>query len=81
MTGSAPVSKDVLDYLKVALCCPIIEGYGLTETCATTTIQYITDTESGHVGGPVACCDIKLIDVPDMNYYTGNEEPSGEICV
>jgi len=28
VTGSAPVSPDILDFMKVVLCCPIMEGYG-----------------------------------------------------
>lgn len=27
-TGSAPISKSVIDFLKVAVGCPIYEGYG-----------------------------------------------------
>lgn len=27
-TGSAPISSEILDFLKVVFCAPIIEGYG-----------------------------------------------------
>lgn len=29
-----------------------IEGYGLTETCAMTTLTPLSDTDYGHVGIP-----------------------------
>jgi len=32
-----------------------------------------------HVGPPVACCCIKLVDVPEMEYYAANNQ--GEVCV
>ena len=73
IVGSAPISKDVLDYLKVAFCCPIIEAYGMTEVTGPSTCQYLSDTSSGNVGGPVCCTEIKLIDVPEMNYYANGE--------
>jgi long-subunit acyl-CoA synthetase (AMP-forming) len=28
ITGSAPLGAEVLDFLKVAIACPFIEGYG-----------------------------------------------------
>jgi long-chain acyl-CoA synthetase len=45
------------------------------------------DPVSGHVGGPTACVEFKIIDVPEMIYYTtdfdinGYPIPRGEICL
>ena len=85
LTGSAPLSKDVINFLKIAFCCPIFEGYGQTETAAAATITMLADPESGHVGGPVSTMEIKLVDVPDMNYTSKDEingvpHPRGEVC-
>lgn len=80
LTGSAPISKEVLDYLKVCFCCPVLEGYGMTETSAGSCITIAPDPKSGHVGGPVANVKIRLRDIPEMNYLSTNNPPSGEIC-
>lgn len=53
ITGSAPISADVLDFLKIAFCADICEGYGMTETCAGSLITFLGDPETGHVGGPL----------------------------
>ena len=36
------------------------------------------DTGCGHVGPPLVSAKVKVVDVPDMNYYASNGE--GEIC-
>lgn len=28
VTGSAPISGGTLDLMKIAMCCPLLEGYG-----------------------------------------------------
>lgn len=38
ITGGAPISAEVLEFLKVCFACPIFEGYGLTETSAASTL-------------------------------------------
>ncbi|OMJ78309.1 hypothetical protein SteCoe_21904 [Stentor coeruleus] len=87
MTGSAPIPGDILTFLRIVFACPIYEGYGQTETCSGSVLTNKSETETGFVGGPVPTLEIKLIDVPDMNYMTDNVnengqlEPRGEICM
>ena len=37
------------------------------------------DSTPDHVGPPIPCCAIKLVDVPEMNYYAVGGQ--GEICI
>lgn len=53
ITGSAPISNEVLTYLKIVYCCPIFEAYGLTETSGAITLTCDKDGQAGHVGGPL----------------------------
>ncbi|KAG8901575.1 hypothetical protein FRB99_005208 [Tulasnella sp. 403] len=82
-TGSAPISKDCMDFLKIAFACTVVEGYGLTETCATTTLNWPFDPRStGTVGPPQPCNEVKLVDVPQMNYFaTDKPYPRGQLLV
>jgi long-chain acyl-CoA synthetase len=85
VTGSAPISKEVMNFLKIAFCCPIIEGYGQTETTAASCCTLPNDPETGHVGGVLPSSFLKLVDVPDMDYLhtdkkDGETYPRGEIC-
>ncbi len=77
ITGSAPISKDVLEFLKISACCPIIEGYGQTETMAGSFLTHPQDPLSGHVGGPTSNCEFKLIDIPEMNYLSTDKDQQG----
>lgn len=80
ITGSAPIAKEVMDFLKVAFCCPILEGYGQTEVCGGATGTLPNDAFSGHVGGPNTALKIRLRDVPEMGYTSRDiPHPRGEI--
>lgn len=79
--GSAPISKEILSFLRIAFCCEIFEGYGSTETCATASVTHPGEYRPGHLGAPFPCCEIKLVDVPEMNYLATDPYPRGEICV
>ncbi|XP_068133537.1 long-chain-fatty-acid--CoA ligase 6 isoform X3 [Hyperolius riggenbachi] len=79
VTGAAPASPTVLGFLRAALGCQVYEGYGQTECTAGCTFTTPGDWTSGHVGAPLPCNYIKLVDVEDMNYFASKGE--GEICV
>ena len=87
IVSSAPICSDVLDFLKVAFCCQIYEGYGQTEIGGAATFTYYNESQSGHVGGPMSFVSLKLVDVPEMNYLSrsidenGNPNPCGEVCL
>lgn len=79
ITGSAPISADVLNFLKICFCAPICEGYGLTESSAAASLTSAFDPVAGHVGGPLSCIRVRLRDIPEMSYLSTNENPRGEI--
>ncbi|XP_044589098.1 long-chain-fatty-acid--CoA ligase 5 isoform X1 [Cotesia glomerata] len=79
VVGSAPLAGNVLTFARCALGCLIVEGYGQTECCAPITLTIQGDYIPEHVGPPVACCCVKLVDVPEMEYWAANNQ--GEVCV
>jgi len=79
VVGSAPLAGNVLTFMRAALGCIIVEGYGQTECVAPCTLTTPGDPQPDHVGPPVACNNIKLVDVPDMEYFSARGQ--GEVCV
>ena len=55
----------------------VFEGYGQTECTAGATLSLPGDFSVGHVGAPLPCNFIKLVDVPEMDYFSRNNE--GEV--
>jgi len=82
VTGSAPIDMEVLNFMKVCFCCPLMEGYGLTESSGATTLTASNDPVAGHVGGPLGCTKLRLKSVPEMNYnITDKPYPRGEVMI
>lgn len=80
ITGSAPIADEILKTMKVIFSCPIREGYGQTETSAPATLTAINDPLGGHVGAPIPCIKIRLRDIPEMEYFSTDPNPRGEVC-
>jgi long-subunit acyl-CoA synthetase (AMP-forming) len=68
-TGSAPISGDVLTFLRICFCCDILEGYGQTENAAGSTLTFPGDFITGQVGVPIACNEIRV----RQNYHENHE--------
>uniref|UniRef100_A0A665VEH4 Arachidonate--CoA ligase n=1 Tax=Echeneis naucrates TaxID=173247 RepID=A0A665VEH4_ECHNA len=79
VTGAAPISPSVLNFLRASLGCQIFEAYGQTESTAGCTFSMPGDASAGHVGVPLPCNIVKLVDVEEMNYFASNGE--GEVCI
>lgn len=61
ISGSAPLLPDVQNFLKIAMCCPLIEGYGQTENTGAGFITDALDPVVRHVGGPVVIYFFNLL--------------------
>ena len=72
LTAAAPISKEVKNFFRIAVGCPMVEAYGQTEVTGACTITHYNDPSNGHVGGVLATCELRLEDVPEMNYFAYN---------
>lgn len=81
-TGSAPINKDTLELINVIFCVSVVEGWGMTENCAAGSRTLPNDrSSSGTVGTAQPCCELKLVDVPQMGYTSQDKPfPRGELC-
>ncbi|XP_045559892.1 fatty acid CoA ligase Acsl3 isoform X2 [Salmo salar] len=82
LSGGAPLSAATQRFMNVCFCCPVGQGYGLTETCGAGTISEMWDYSTGRVGGPLVCSEIKLKDWVEGGYHsTDTPNPQGEILI
>eukprot|EP01132_Coremiostelium_polycephalum_P007904 gene7904-9725_t len=81
LSGAAPLSTDTEIFLRAGFCCDVVQGYGLTESCGGTCVKLPEDESFGTTGPPFDSVEIKLVDVPELNYFANSEVPSGEICL
>lgn len=79
IVGSAPLAGNVLTFMRAALGCLIVEGYGQTECVGPCTLTAPGDPQPDQVGPPIPCNNIKLVDIPDMEYFAAHGQ--GEVCV
>ncbi|XP_043377698.1 long-chain-fatty-acid--CoA ligase 3 isoform X4 [Chelonia mydas] len=82
LCGGAPLSAATQRFMNICFCCPVGQGYGLTESAGAGTITEVWDYTTGRVGAPLVCCEIKLTNWEKGGYYnTDKPYPRGEILI
>ncbi|KAL6968665.1 Long-chain-fatty-acid--CoA ligase 2 (Long-chain acyl-CoA synthetase 2) (Fatty acid activator 2) [Sarracenia purpurea var. burkii] len=82
VSGSAPISSEVEEFLRVTSCAFVLQGYGLTETVGLSSISYPDDMSLlGTVGSVFVYSELRLEEVPEMGYDPLGNPSRGEICV
>ncbi|PSK41107.1 hypothetical protein C7M61_000779 [Candidozyma pseudohaemuli] len=78
LNGGSPVSRDTQVFIST-LIAPMLIGYGLTETCANSSILEHNKYEYGSAGTIVGSVTAKLIDVAEAGYFAKDNQ--GEILL
>ena len=78
LSGAAPISHHVMEFLGLAFSCQVATGYGSSETCIAGSCTYPTHCPTASCGPPTPNCQMKIIriddeELPDM------EESHGEV--
>ncbi|XP_027729570.1 long-chain-fatty-acid--CoA ligase 3 isoform X2 [Vombatus ursinus] len=82
LCGGAPLSATTQRFMNICFCCPVGQGYGLTESAGAGTITEVWDYNTGRVGAPLVCCEIKLKNWEEGGYFnTDKPHPRGEILI
>ncbi|KAF9293602.1 Long-chain-fatty-acid--CoA ligase 6 [Linnemannia elongata] len=78
-----PTKPETLKYIRAAMGIHVISTYGRTETSGIVTSRNMFDySNDAHLGAPVGCNEIKLLDDPERRYTSGDQpNPRGEILV
>ncbi|KAL7561234.1 hypothetical protein ACA910_004155 [Epithemia clementina (nom. ined.)] len=71
VSGGGPINAEVQDFVRTAFGMSLIQGYGLTETCAGVAIQDPEDTRGGIAGVPIPSVEVKLVSTPDIGDKAG----------
>ena len=84
-SGAAPLSSASQVWFQTVFNAAMRQGYGLTETCATSCMQVGSDNSVGVVGPPTSACCLKL---RDWGHYRSADAadpaigaPRGEVLI
>jgi len=80
VSGGAAISRETQTFLNTALV-PMLQGYGLTESCGMCAVMHPNYPGFGSVGLTMPSVEVKLVDVEDAKYFVTNNPPQGEVWI
>lgn len=78
LNGGSQISHDAQEFIS-NLICPMLIGYGLTETVANTCVLQPDRFELDVAGDLTGSVTVKLVDVEDLGYFAKNNQ--GEVWI
>ena len=78
MNGASGISDGTKHFLSLVLA-PMLEGYGLTETCANGALGSPLEYSATSIGPVSGALEVKLVSIPDMGYDADAKIPEGEL--
>eukprot|EP00930_Biecheleria_cincta_P069421 TRINITY_DN57166_c0_g1_i1.p1 TRINITY_DN57166_c0_g1~~TRINITY_DN57166_c0_g1_i1.p1 ORF type:complete len:772 (+),score=163.23 TRINITY_DN57166_c0_g1_i1:61-2316(+) len=66
VSGGGAISGQVQEWIRTCMGCPMVQGYGLTETCLGLTVQMLDDYRLGVVGSPIGSLEYLVHSEPDV---------------
>lgn len=78
LNGGSPISTDAQSFLSNVLC-PMLIGYGLTETVANGAVLQPDHYEVGVTGDLACSIEVKLVDVEELGYFAKDNQ--GEVWI
>ncbi len=82
VSGSAQLDPDVHVFLRAAFGNNFVQGFGMTETYATGTVQHPGDFTTGNIGPPCPGVELCIESVPDYEYTVHDKpNPRGELLM
>jgi len=66
VSGGGAISGKVQEWIRVCIGCPMVQGYGLTETCLGLSLQMLDDFRLGIVGSPIGSVEYLVHSEPEL---------------
>ncbi|KAL2150683.1 hypothetical protein VTH82DRAFT_7246 [Thermothelomyces myriococcoides] len=81
VNGASGIAAPTLHFMSMVVA-PMLNGYGLTETCGNGALGCPLQWTSGTTIGPVpGAVEIKLVSLPELGYSAASSPPQGEILI